>query len=82
MIVLYVLDQATCDAILKLPMVACRQIDDTALRFVRNITRLKDRHILDVFVPIDKLIDNICKCHNSTQKYKIAAFIMPKSAPI
>ncbi len=64
-------------------MVACRQIDDTALRFVRNRTRLKDRHILDVLVPIDKFTDNVCKCHNSTQKkYKIAAFIMPNSAPI
>ncbi len=62
------LDQATCDAIFKLPMVACRQIDDTALRFVRNMTMLKYRHILDVFVTIDKLTDNVYKCHNSTQE--------------
>ncbi|WP_244548668.1 hypothetical protein [Bartonella elizabethae] len=45
-------------------MVIYRQIGDSALRFVRNMTMPKDIHILDGLVPIDKLADNICKCHN------------------
>ncbi len=56
----------TCEAILNLPVVICHQIGDSALRFVRNMTMPKDIHILDGLVPIDKLTDNICKCHNGT----------------
>ncbi len=58
------LSYATCEAILNLPVVIYRQIGDSALRFVRNMTMPKDIHIWDGLVPIDKLADNICKCHN------------------
>ncbi|GAA5111500.1 hypothetical protein GCM10023261_15710 [Bartonella jaculi] len=62
------LSYAACKEILKLLMVTCCQIRDSALRFVRNMTMPKDIHILDGLVPIDKLADNICKCHNRAQE--------------
>lgn len=59
---------AACEEILNLYVVICRQIGDSVLRFLRNVKTSEDRHIWDGLGPIDKLTDNVCKCHNSAQK--------------
>lgn len=66
---------ATCEAILNLPVVIRRQIGDSALRFVRNMSMPKDRRFwMDLCQLISLLIIFVSAIIAHKKKYKIAVF--------